>query len=106
MVKSYVISLFNPTFVPIFNQHCCLLLKQVITCEGNAGFYEVGLITTPFKAGYSVLGWNHPGFGGSSGLPSPESEKNAIEVVMQYAIEELGFPVNKIFIYAWSIGEC
>ncbi|XP_029182141.2 phosphatidylserine lipase ABHD16A-like [Acropora millepora] len=76
----------------------------VITCEGNAGFYEVGLITTPFKAGYSVLGWNHPGFGGSSGLPSPESEKNAIEVVMQYAIEELGFPVNKIFIYAWSIG--
>ena len=40
------------------------------------------------------------------GLPSPESEKNAIEVVMQYAIEELGFPVNKIFIYAWSIGEC
>lgn len=23
---------------------------------------------------------------------------------MQYAIEELGFPVNKIFIYAWSIG--
>ncbi|KAK2565829.1 Phosphatidylserine lipase ABHD16A [Acropora cervicornis] len=76
----------------------------VITCEGNAGFYEVGLITTPLKAGYSVLGWNHPGFAGSSGLPSPESEKNAIEVVMQYAIEELGFPVNKIFIYAWSIG--
>jgi len=76
----------------------------VITCEGNAGFYEVGLMTTPLKAGYSVLGWNHPGFAGSSGLPSPESERNAIEVVIQYAIEKLGFPANKIIIYAWSIG--
>ena len=40
------------------------------------------------------------------GLPSPESERNAIEVVMQYAIDKLGFPVNKIIIYAWSIGGC
>ena len=40
------------------------------------------------------------------GLPSPESERNAIEVVIQYAIEKLGFPANKIIIYAWSIGEC
>ncbi|XP_068733049.1 phosphatidylserine lipase ABHD16A-like [Montipora capricornis] len=76
----------------------------VITCEGNAGFYEVGLMTTPMTAGYSVLGWNHPGFAGSSGLPSPESERNAMEVVMQYAIEKLGFPADKIVIYAWSIG--
>jgi hypothetical protein len=38
----------------------------VICCEGNAGFYELGMIGTPLEAGYSVLGWNHPGFGGSS----------------------------------------
>lgn len=38
----------------------------VICCEGNAGFYEVGVIGTPLEAGYSVLGWNHPGFGGST----------------------------------------
>ncbi|KAL9988625.1 hypothetical protein ACROYT_G003091 [Oculina patagonica] len=76
----------------------------VITCEGNAGFYEVGLMSTPLKAGYSVLGWNHPGFAGSSGLPSPESERNAIEVVFQYAVEKLGFSVSQIVIYAWSIG--
>lgn len=38
----------------------------VITCEGNCGFYEVGIITTPLNKGYSVLGWNHPGFGGST----------------------------------------
>ncbi|MPC86216.1 Protein ABHD16A [Portunus trituberculatus] len=23
-------------------------------------------MTTPLEAGYSVLGWNHPGFGGST----------------------------------------
>ncbi|KAJ8301029.1 hypothetical protein KUTeg_022548 [Tegillarca granosa] len=38
----------------------------VICCEGNSGFYEIGCTDTPIKEGYSVLGWNHPGFGGSS----------------------------------------
>lgn len=38
----------------------------VICCEGNAGFYEIGIMGTPIEAGYSVLGWNHPGFGGST----------------------------------------
>ena len=39
----------------------------VVSCEGNAGFYEIGVLSTPMDAGYSVLGWNHPGFGGSTG---------------------------------------
>lgn len=38
----------------------------VICSEGNAGFYEIGIMGTPIDAGYSVLGWNHPGFGGST----------------------------------------
>lgn len=38
----------------------------VICCEGNAGFYEVGIIGAPMKMGYSVVGWNHPGFGEST----------------------------------------
>lgn len=38
----------------------------VICCEGNSGFYEIGMISTPIKAGYSALGWNHPGFAGST----------------------------------------
>ena len=33
----------------------------VVTFEGNAGFYEQGTMATPLEAGYSVLGWNHPG---------------------------------------------
>lgn len=38
----------------------------VICSEGNAGFYEIGIMTTPIAAKFSVLGWNHPGFGGST----------------------------------------
>jgi hypothetical protein len=55
----------------------------VITCEGNAGFYEIGFLGTPLDAGYSVLGWNHPGFGGSSGSPFPMQETNAMDAVVQ-----------------------
>ncbi|XP_038624460.1 phosphatidylserine lipase ABHD16A [Tachyglossus aculeatus] len=78
--------------------------KLVICCEGNAGFYEVGCVCTPLEAGYSVLGWNHPGFAGSTGVPFPQNEANAMDVVLQYAIHRLGFQPKDIILYAWSIG--
>lgn len=41
--------------------------KTLVICsEGNAGFYEIGIMTTPIASKFSVLGWNHPGFGGST----------------------------------------
>nr|CAB3219653.1 abhydrolase domain-containing protein 16A-like [Phallusia mammillata] len=76
----------------------------VICCEGNAGFYEVGCMCTPIQCGYSVLGWNHPGFGGSTGQPFPDADHNAIDVVMQYAIHKLGFKPEDIMLFGWSIG--
>lgn len=75
--------------------------------------------------GYSAIGWNHPGFGDSSvsfrdfvdvcssfhvplaseqGLPLPAQEFNAIDVVIRYAVSGLGFELEKIILYAWSIG--
>ena len=76
----------------------------VVSCEGNAGFYEIGVLSTPMDAGYSVLGWNHPGFGGSTGTPFPPQETNAVDAVMQFAILELGFSPNQIIVHGWSIG--
>ncbi|KAL7642335.1 UNVERIFIED_CONTAM: hypothetical protein RMT77_006896 [Armadillidium vulgare] len=76
----------------------------VVCCEGNAGFYEVGLMGIPLEAGYSVLGWNHPGFAGSTGLPFPSQEQHAVDAVMQFAINKLNFKPQDIIIYAWSIG--
>ncbi len=76
----------------------------MICSEGNAGFYEIGTLGTPLEAGYSVLGWNHPGFAGSTGLPFPQNEINAIDVVIQFAVEKLGFKLNDILLFGWSIG--
>jgi len=78
--------------------------KLVICCEGNAGFYEIGIMATPISLGYSTLGWNHPGFYGSTGTPYPEQETMAADAVMQFAIHKLGFKVEDIIVTGWSIG--
>lgn len=71
----------------------------VITAEGNAGFYEIGIMGTPIELQYSVLGFNHPGFAGSSGEPFPEQDKNAADAVLQFAIESLGFQPENILLF-------
>ncbi|XP_063244909.1 phosphatidylserine lipase ABHD16A [Bacillus rossius redtenbacheri] len=76
----------------------------VICAEGNAGFYEIGIMVTPIEANYSVLGYNHPGFGGSTGVPFPSQEQNAIDVVIQFAIHKLNFQPENILLFGWSIG--
>ncbi|VDP38964.1 unnamed protein product [Schistosoma mattheei] len=38
----------------------------VLCCEGNGGYPEIGTPWVPLERGYSVLGWNHPGFGEST----------------------------------------
>lgn len=76
----------------------------VICCEGNAGYYELGIMSTPIDRGYSVIGWNHPGFGESTGEPLPNQELHAIDAVMHYAMDHLKFPESSILIFAWSIG--
>ena len=49
-----------------------ILPLWVITSEGNAAFYEAGCMDAPLNRGYSILGWNHPGFGSSTGKPHPD----------------------------------
>ncbi|KAH0619273.1 hypothetical protein JD844_019185 [Phrynosoma platyrhinos] len=78
--------------------------KLVICCEGNGSFYEVGCIFTPLKAGYSVLGWNHPGYARSTGKPYPQNDVNAMDVVLQYAVRRLHFTLPDIVIYGYSLG--
>lgn len=75
-----------------------------ITSEGNAGFMEIGSFATVSKSSFSVLGYNHPGFGGSTGTPYPENDAAAIAAVIDYAKHELGFTESQIVVYAWSIG--
>ena len=75
----------------------------VITCEGNAGFYEIGFLGSPLDAGFSVLGWNQPGFGESSGSPFPLQTTNAMDAVVQVTVQlELTF-LYGVFIYCICI---
>jgi len=74
----------------------------VICSEGNAAFYEVGIVTIPGREGYSVMGWNRPGFGESVGTTSPENERASIKGLLEYAREVLGF--EDILLFGWSIG--
>lgn len=37
-------------------------------------------------------------------MPYPDQELNAIDVVMQFAIHGLNFPVENIILFGWSIG--
>uniref|UniRef100_A0A183SZE0 AB hydrolase-1 domain-containing protein n=1 Tax=Schistocephalus solidus TaxID=70667 RepID=A0A183SZE0_SCHSO len=95
----------------------------VICCEGNAGFAEIGIIGAPLQNGYSVLAWNHPGFGSSEtlrhvyltpppspplprlqGFPYPDQEQEAMEAVLLFATCQLNFQTKNIRLFGWSIG--
>jgi len=98
--------------------------KLIICTEGNAGFYEAGIMSSAIETHHSVLGWNHPGFGYSTvnmyilklfvyclslfiysqGVPYIEQEQNAAETVIEFAIKHLKFSPNNIILYGWSIG--
>ena len=74
-----------------------------ICCDGNASFYEVGCVQAPIENGFSVLGWNYPGFAESTGMPYPDQLTAAADAVMQYAFS-LGFKPENIVLFSWSIG--
>lgn len=106
--------------------------KIIICTEGNAGFYEAGIMSSALETRYSVLGWNHPGFGYSTvniniylcinttvchsfnyflyfillkqGVPYIQQEQNAAETVMEFVINNLKFHPKEIILYGWSIG--
>lgn len=74
-----------------------------ICCDGNASFYEVGCVQAPIENGFSVLGWNYPGFAESTGMPYPDQLTASADAVMQYALS-LGFKPENIVLFSWSIG--
>ena len=41
----------------------------------------------------------------SQGVPFPDQEFNAVDVVVRYAVTELGFAFQDIIVFAWSIGQ-
>ncbi|VDQ09278.1 unnamed protein product, partial [Trichobilharzia regenti] len=91
---------------PSLHFHCGLwpYSENILCCEGNGGYPEIGTPVVPLEQGYSVLGWNHPGFGESTGLPFPEKEQNAVEACFLFAVHRLNFKPAQIYLFGWSIG--
>ena len=66
-------------------------------------------MATPLEAGYSVLGWNHPGFYGSTGVPLP-SQASRTRTTFVYTISYLDMRSSEILPVAgmcadpWLVG--
>ena len=76
----------------------------IIACKGNYSCYEMGSIFSWLNKGYPAIGWNHCGYGYSSGSPTGRQEKEAIFTVVSYAVEVLGYPLERIMLHGNSIG--
>ena len=75
-----------------------------ISCVGNLSFQELGGMNHWLRKGYAALGWNHCGYGYSSGSPTGRQEKEAILTIVSYAVQVLGYPLERIILHGNSIG--
>ena len=54
--------------------------------------------------GFSVLAYDYPGYGISTGQPTEKSVYLAIDAVYHYLTQELKIPADKIIVYGRSVG--
>ena len=67
-----------------------------ISCVGNLSYQELGGMNHWLRKGYAALGWNHCGYGYSSGSPTGRQEKEAILTIVSYAVQVLGYPHDRL----------
>ena len=78
----------------------------ILYSHGNAediGRIEI-FLQSWVKDGWSVLAYDYPGYGHSSGKPSEEGCYDAIDTAYQYLIEKLEIPPSKIIVWGRSLG--
>lgn len=56
------------------------------------------------QAGFSVLAFDYPGYGTSTGSPSEPGLHAATEAVYRFTVDELGFPPAFVLLYGLGIG--
>ncbi len=78
----------------------------ILYSHGNAS--DIGTVSPILQAlyeqGFSVLAYDYPGYGHSSGRPTESSAYNAIGVAFSYLTDSLGVPADKIILYGQSLG--
>lgn len=80
--------------------------KCILLCHGNAGNIStrVQLYYYLNRLGLSVLFYDYPGFGKSTGFPTEENCINSGTTFFDYLINKKKFKKNNIIIYGESIG--
>ncbi|XP_063901679.1 phosphatidylserine lipase ABHD16A-like [Zophobas morio] len=78
--------------------------RLIVCCEGNASFYEHSCATCFVQEDFSLVGYNRPGYGCSSGLPSAASDTNALISILYFCTFHLNWSLADVFLYCWSIG--
>ncbi len=54
--------------------------------------------------GVSIIAYDYPGYGSSSGAPSERSVYAAVDAVYEHATTHLGFPPERVLLYGRSLG--
>merc|ERR1712137_1090042 len=97
---------------------CCLLEKQpnnptmiffpgMADCYERQGYVNVveeSLAYQYFRCGFNVFLWNYPHVRKSVGSPSYDNVMKSSKAVLNYVIEELNIPQNKIILHGHSMG--
>ncbi len=78
----------------------------IIYSHGNAE--DLGIVEPTLqklaRAGFSVIGYDYPGYGHSTGKAGQESVNRAIQAVHQYVTDVLGFQDDQLILYGRSLG--
>jgi alpha-beta hydrolase superfamily lysophospholipase len=80
--------------------------RLILYSHGNAedlGLLEP-LLQHLYREGFSVLAYDYPGYGLSSGKPTEASCVEALRLVARFAREQLGYPGERILLYGRSVG--
>jgi len=88
-------------YVPVQNPYFTILYSH-----GNRE--DLGTISDVVSAfnqeGYSMLAYEYPGYGTSTGQPTEKNAYASIQSVYEYAINELKIPGERIILYGRSLG--
>ena len=85
----------------------CPTRSAVLLCGPNAGLYEYAhrqgeWLELYLSLGCDVILWNYPGYGRSSGFPSPSRLASDAHLLVSFLRHELG--VQQVFVHGESIG--
>ncbi len=79
----------------------------LLYCHGNAedlGTAKTNYAALSSRCGYSVLAFDYPGYGTSTGRPTPRTAIEAAETALAYLTAQKGIPPSRILLYGRSLG--